>query len=109
MYRAGLRNDGEITAETARPIQQERGKRVRQVRLRRRVRGRSRLAPAEVEDTAGTALILGLKQVVPVMSIIAAGLDRVSAPEFGHRRRDIDGCLPAIPRQRRGEAGNRIG
>src|SRR3712207_9551657 len=65
------------------------------------------LAAVEGEEPTRAALVLRLQQVVAVVTVVAAELDRVVTPQLGQRRRDGVGRLAAVPRHRVGVADGR--
>ena len=109
MLGAGLVDDLQVPADAVRPVEQERGHRIRDARQGRRFGRVTRARGVEVEVASGPARVLRLQQHVAVVPPLAAQLDGVAAHQLGHRRRDVPGFLRSIPRLAGREPQHRVG
>ncbi len=107
--RARLVDDLQVALNGVRPVEQERGERIRDAAVDAGCSAGSRRARrVEGEAAARTAGILRLQQHVAVVPPLAAKLHRVRAHQLGQRAGDVPGLLRPIPRLAGREAEQRI-
>ena len=109
MFGAGLVDDLQVPDDTVRPVEQERGHRIRDPRQCCRFARDTCARGVEIEAAPGAARVLRLQQHVAVVPPLAAHLDGVTAHQLGHCGRDIPGLLGPIPWLAGRESQERVG